>query len=262
MSGGFAGWLGRHALTGFFGMAYVISWSLWLVSYLVGGGTGRAIFLLGGFGPMAAAAIVIYLTGDSVAEWIRSIFTFRASGGFYLYALGVPVALYAAANLLLAALGEPVEASLLVGRIPDYLSTFAFVAVLGGGQEEPGWRGFALPRLQERHTPVRATLILGLLWGVWHVPLYGPLGFIVPLVLAFFYTFLFNRTGSIVMCVLLHGTFTAAQDHLILLDDITEGVTDVAIGLSYVAGVILLLSLTRGRLGRRSLPVGEGKLKV
>jgi len=44
---------------------------------------------------------------------------------------------------------------------------------------------FALPRLEHRHTPVVATLILGLAWGVWHVPPYGPLGFVVPLVLPF-----------------------------------------------------------------------------
>src|SRR5690606_8411033 len=97
------------------------------------------------------------------------------------------------------------------------LATFVFVAVLGGGLEEPGWRGFALPRLQERLGPLRATALLGLLWGVWHVPLYGPLGFAVPFVLAFLYTPLYNRTGSVLLCVLLHASFTPAQDHLVLL---------------------------------------------
>jgi membrane protease YdiL (CAAX protease family) len=260
---GFAARLGESPVIGFFGLAYAISWSLWLLSYLLGGGgLGRAVFLLGGFGPMAAAAIVTHQTGGSVSGWLRSIFTLRAKGRFYLYALGLPAAVYALVNLVLALAGKPVELSLLPGRIPDYLMTLAFVAVLGGGQEEPGWRGFALPLLQEKHAPVKATLILGFLWGIWHVPLYGPLGFVVPMVLAFFYTYLFNKTGSALLCVLLHGSFTAAQDHLTLLDDITGGLTDAAIGLSYLAGVILLVALTRRRLGGpRFSPKVEGTSK-
>lgn len=118
-----------------------------------------------------------------------------------------------------------------------------------GAQEEPGWRGFALPRLQERFSPLTATLVLGLIWGVWHVPLYGPVGFVVPFVLAFFYTWVFNRTGSTFMAILLHASFTPAQDHLILLSDETHGTTDVAMGLAYLVGALVVVALTRGRLG-------------
>jgi uncharacterized protein len=62
-----------------------------------------------------------------------------------------------------------------------------------------------------------ATLLLALLWGVWHLPLYG-LGFIGPMLHAFF-TYLDNRTGSVGLCMLLHGGFTAALDTLILTTD-------------------------------------------
>jgi membrane protease YdiL (CAAX protease family) len=164
--------------------------------------------------------------------------------------------LYGLINLVLAVLGYRIDPSLVLGRIPAYLGTLAFVAVLGGGLEEPGWRGFALPHLQRRHTPMVATLILGLAWGIWHVPLYGPLGFVVPLVLAFFYTWLYNRTGSVLLCILLHASFTPAQNHLILLPDtvvLADGPANT-IGLvtlgTYVAAVIALLILTRGRLGQ------------
>jgi uncharacterized protein len=130
------------------------------------------------------------------------------------------------------------------------------VALLGGGQEEPGWRGFALPRLQATRSPLRATVILGLLWGLWHVPLYGPLGFVVPLLLAPFYTYLFNRTGSVIPSLVLHGSFTAAQDHLTLLAHEVHGGTDAAIGLTYLfAGLVLVLA-TRGRLGEQG-PIAE-----
>ena len=101
-----------------------------------------------------------------------------------------------------------------------------------------------------------ATLLLGLAWGVWHVPLYGPLGFVVPLVLAFFYTWLYNRTSSVLLCILLHASFTPAQDHLVLLPDAVAaaeplGTIDFVILGTYVAAVLLLVGLSRGRLGRR-----------
>lgn len=155
----------------------------------------------------------------------------------------------ASANLALVVLGGEVEWSLLGDRVVPYAGTFVLTLFFLGAQEEPGWRGFALPRLQERFSPLTATLVLGLIWGVWHVPLYGPVGFVVPFVLAFFYTWVFNRTGSTFMAILLHASFTPAQDHLILLSDETHGTTDVAMGLAYLVGALVVVALTRGRLG-------------
>jgi membrane protease YdiL (CAAX protease family) len=134
-----------------------------------------------------------------------------------------------------------------------------FVLVIGGAAEEPGWRGFGLPYLLERHSPVRATLILGLVWGVWHLPVYGPLGFVVPMVLAFFYTYLWARTRSVLLAILLHASFTPAQDHLVLMprDEAYSSVLDapdfVILGV-YLAAVAVLLLLTRGRLGMPRRP--------
>jgi hypothetical protein len=118
--------------------------------------------------------------------------------------------------LTLAVLGQEPDLSLLVERIPGYLQTFLLTAVIFGGQEELGWRGYALPRLEQRHAPLVATLILGLARGVWHIPLDGAAGFVVPLVLAFFYSWLYNRTQSVLLCILLHASLTPAQDHLLL----------------------------------------------
>src|SRR4029450_4653170 len=103
-------------------------------------------------------------------------------------------------------------------RLPAYLLTLLFVAVLGGGFEEPGWRGFALPPPRRRYTPMRAPLLLAFFWGLWHLPLYGA-AFVGPMFYAFFYTYLYNKTGSVGLCILLHGGFTAALDKLILTTD-------------------------------------------
>ena len=246
------GWIAARPVIAFVAMAYGISWGLWLVSSLLGGDEsvlGAAMFVLGGFGPALAALAVLRATGGSIRAWVRSILHWRVPARYWLCALGLPAVVMASANLALVVLGEEVEWSLLGDRVVPYAGTFVLTLFFLGAQEEPGWRGFALPRLQERFSPLTATLVLGLIWGVWHVPLYGPVGFVVPLVLAFFYTWVFNRTGSTLMAILLHASFTPAQDHLILLSEETHGTTDVAMGLAYLVGALVVVALTRGRLG-------------
>jgi uncharacterized protein len=244
------GWVAEHPLLGFVAITYAISWTLWGVAWLLGDSVlAVVVFIAGAFGPAAAAAIVQLRLGEPLRPWLLTVVRWRVAPRFWAYALALPVALYGLANVVLALVGEPVEWSLLAGRAAPYLGTLVLVMFIGGGQEELGWRGFLLPRLEAHHSPVVATLILGLIWGVWHVPIFGPVGFLVPLVLAFFYTWLFNRTGSILLVMVLHGGLTASQDHLILLAEETHGVTDVAIGVAYVVGVAAVLLATRARLG-------------
>jgi uncharacterized protein len=244
------GWVATHPVLAFVGLTYAISWSLWGVAYVLGEGPlAMVVFVAGAFGPAAAAAIVLRMTGESLAAWARAIVRWRVPARFWLYALGLPALLYGIANLVLVWLGEPVEWSLLGGRLVPYLGTFVVTMFLLGGQEEPGWRGFALPRLQQRYGPLAGTVILGAAWGLWHLPVMGPLGFVVPFVLAFFYTWIYNRTGSVLLAILLHASFTPAQDHLVLLAEESHGTTDLAIGLVYLAGVAAILLFTRGRLG-------------
>ncbi len=248
-------WTTRHPVLTFVGLTYALSWTLWALAWAIdtplGGPPWAAAvpFLLGGFGPPAAAWLLLRHDDAARQRWVRSILTWRVPARYYLAAIGLPVLLFAVANVAVATFGEPVEIGLLAERWPVYLGTFAFTLTLGGALEEPGWRGYALPRLQQRFTPLGATAILGLAWGVWHVPIYGPLGFVVPFILAFFYTWLYNRTGSVLLCILLHASFTPAQEHLLLLRGEVHGVTDLAIGVAYLGGVLLLLVLTRGRLG-------------
>ena len=100
------------------------------------------------------------------------------------------------------------------------LSTLAFtfglrlvIPVFAPIGEEPGWRGFALPRLQATHSPFTATLILGLVVAVWHVPLvflsaehFDPIFLLATVAVTFFYTWLFNHTGgSVFMTILAHA---------------------------------------------------------
>jgi uncharacterized protein len=244
-------WVVRHSFATFVLVAYGISWSLWGVA-AVGG--GRIPFLLGALGPMAAAALVTRWTGESLRAWLAPALSWRQPLRWWGYALGLPALLYGIVSLTLQIIGSLVDWGLALDRLPHYTAGFLFVLVLGGALEEPGWRGFGLPDLLRTHSPVPATLILGLVWGIWHIPVYGPLGFVVPMVLAFFYTYLWSRTGSVLLCIVLHAGFTPAQDNLILMPNdlaYTSALDrpDWVVLCVYLVTVTCLVAATRGRLG-------------
>ena len=200
-------WIADHQVPSFFLLAYAISWALWGIAAL---GGGQIVFLLGGLGPFASALLIIRLSGISVREWLRSLLVWRVSPGYYAIALLFPAAMYAVINLILFALGHELDFSLLsvIAPAPRHVP-----AGCHGGRWLRGTRlaGVRPSRLEARRSPLLSTLVLGLAWGIWHIPLYGPAGFVVPLILAFFYTWIYNRTGSVLICLLLHASFTPAR---------------------------------------------------
>lgn len=240
-------WASAHPVAAYVLVAYALSWVLW--APMVAGAGGPVVvvlFFAGALGPAVSALLVSRAIGAPIRPWARQIVKWRVPVRYYVYALGLPALLLAIVNLELAVAGQDVDLGLLGARLPAYLGTFLLVVTIGGGLEEPGWRGFALPRLQARHTPVKATLILGVLWGIWHLPLYG-VGAVGPIAFVFFYTWLYNRTGSVLLCILLHASFTPALDHLVLRAD-NLGV-DLAILATLLTAAVSIVALTHGRLG-------------
>jgi membrane protease YdiL (CAAX protease family) len=242
----FLRWVREHPLGAFLLLAFAISWFPFVAGAL---GAGDGMVVLGAFGPGIAAALVTRWTGGSVRTWFRGLWKWRVPAPFYLYALGLPPLLVALTNLELAGLGEAVDTGPAVEVIPEYLGTLVLVALLGGGQEEPGWRGFALDRYQAHHSPLRATLLLGLVWGAWHLPVYGLAGMGGPLMFVTFYTWLYNRTGSVLLCVLLHSSFNTAVGYLDLANQ--SATVPIVLAATVAVAVTVLITLTDGRLGSR-----------
>jgi membrane protease YdiL (CAAX protease family) len=117
--------------------------------------------------------------------------------------------------------------------------------------EEFGWRGFALPRLQERLSALNASLVLGLVWGLWHVP-----GFLIgngvpqdmPLAVFLFWTVLgtilmtwvYNNTGgSILSAILMHSAANASFNYLPLLPEFAGQLTTFAVFLGLISLVVV-----------------------
>lgn len=149
--------------------------------------------------------------------------------------------------------------------MPTYLAWFVVVLIIGGPLlEEGGWRGFALPRLQPLHGPLVGTLILGLLWALWHLPEFfvpswaegsGGSGFldivkfvVAAIAFAIVITWVFNNTkGSVLMAILVHvsiNTFTGPMGTLFSPSEVSNSIL-----LSFGVLALLIVVVTRGRLG-------------
>ena len=265
-----------HPLSAYFLLTFVLSWSYWGVVLGLLGRGGVWWFLPGAFAPSVAAVAVTALTEGrpGVRAFLRRFLVWRVGVGWYLFALVVLPLLVAVGGVLLRdgseQLGGPVAA--VVGT---YLAYLGFLAVLGGGQEEPGWRGFALPRLQERSGPLAGTVVLGLLWGLWHLPLFvlvpdynaagrGAAGVAVTFVAfavagtvgqSLLLTWLFNHTrGSILLAVLGHASLNDGWAFVAL----TRQASITVFLVLAVAGAAVAIA-TRGRLGYRALPPARDK---
>jgi membrane protease YdiL (CAAX protease family) len=286
--------LRRHPLAAYFTLAIAGTWAL-IVPLLLGRvgeyGLGLlpytapeplflALFLLSPFaGPTLAAYVVTGATEGKagVKRLLRRYVQWRVGPQWYaaamftflaLWVIGLSVAPGAAPALALAQ-NWPLLFTLF---LPNVLFGILFPS-LG---EEPGWRGFALPRLQAAYGPVAGSLILGSLHGFWHLPGYfnGWLGawhlptfvaFVLTAIgVTFVYTWIVNHArGSLLLAMLVHASINASSALLgkVLSSDtleagfwrtfVEQGWLNAAI---FLAGALALVVVTRGRLGYRAEP--------
>lgn len=254
---------GRWAWPLFLILAYGITWSVQIPAYLYlvpqgiaptnegnfllltqlntggqeAGTTFVVLMLCFSFGPSIAGVIVVALATGRAG--LRALFgrlaKARIPARWIAFVLLFPPALCVAAVALGYLLGgmEPLTYDALVPlalAVPFLL----FLIICTGLAEELGWRGFALPHLQQTRTAERASWILGLAWGLWHVPsvvllplmtgaanipqaalslvglTIGIVGYTIVL------TWLYNNTRSLFWIVFLHGYANAWQSYVVL----------------------------------------------
>lgn len=227
-----AGLVARHPLIAFFILANAISWAIWLPMLLAAQGlldrpVSQYLHPLGGIGPMLAALIVTALTTGraGLRDLVTRLTRWRVGIGWWFAAVLGPVGLFGLAAIISRLAGEPWPDLGQFGTNPEFplLATplyWLLVSLLGYGiGEQVGWRGFALPRMQARHSALAATLVLSLFWALWHLPLFGILdtyrsmgpagilGWFLSIVTgAIVLTWLFNSTGgSLLLVAVFHG---------------------------------------------------------
>lgn len=207
----------------FLGITFGLAWSLlavlilcpdWVASTFGELSASNPLFMLAVYSPaIAAVVLVIFASGlDGLWRFLSRVTLWRAHWAWYLFiGLGVPLIYYAGAALK----GDPVT------PLNPFDSWWAAIAAIGfmlvlGPVEELGWRGFALPMLQRRFSPIVAGLIVGAIWGGWHLPAFFLSGvpqgtwsflpfFVGAIAIGVIVTPMFNASrGSILLPILLH----------------------------------------------------------
>ncbi len=273
----------RKPLLSYFLLAFGLTWLAWLPYILSATGLGvlpwrfpevfgstQTLGILPGayLGPVTAAFLVTAVTAGrpGLMRWVRRLVRWRVGARWYLgVVLIVPLAGIAATFALpgaTAAARVPSGAILLV-----YLPVLVLQILTTGLAEEPGWRDFAQPRLQDRYGPLAGSLVLGPLWGAWHLPLFLTAWAGWPDVqwtmaaefvasaalLSIVLTWVFNSTGgSVPMAMLLHANvntlFSLLWPQVFPSLDLFRDSLH-AMMLSAGAAALLLVIVTRGRLG-------------
>lgn len=212
----------RHRLVAFFVLAFALSWYPWLLALLQGRLTGP-----NPLGPLIAAIVLTAIVSGRAG--LRAFFSrlvhWRFGAKWYALIFAIPLLLCSFAALITICILPGAQISALsIAKLSELPERFIFILLFIGLGEEPGWRGFALPELQSRYSPLRASMVLAPIWALWHLPLMGN-EFPWPRVPAFIVsvfgatlmlTWLFNRTnGSVFAAMLFHAAVNTVGAGLI-----------------------------------------------
>lgn len=242
---------------------WIIAWSTFLIGNLLGGLWFLLIY--GSFlGGLLVTAIADGKSG--VKTYLSRIVRWRVGIQWYAVALLITPTLYlAAAGLNVISGAKLSTSSLQWPPLTDILVAAIWPAFLGISlAEEPGFRGFALPRLLVGRSALAAALILGVLHAIWHIPTFLG-GEVVPILStvliilsgAVLNTWLFNHTnGSVLLAMLLHTSIDIVSGDIGLLKPLFSGADAerqiIWLAVAYVALAVLLPILTGKELGRKS----------
>jgi membrane protease YdiL (CAAX protease family) len=212
------------AIWTFLALTFGWTWGLWAIVVWIGDGMSgwsRALFLASAFGPgIAAFATVWAFEGRAgLRNWLRRCLKWRLGWRWYALALLTPPCLMVAALGIHVAFGWTIPNSTVQGSALIVVAKFALVIILGGPMgEEFGWRGYALPSLTARFGWRWASIVVGVVWGLWHLPLFWmpgtaqgdlPMGLFLVSTVALTVVFarLSVNTGfSVMPAILLHGS--------------------------------------------------------
>ena len=236
--------IATHPLASYFALTFAISW-------------GGAILVMGASGAMSAAlmneprfiyALMAMLAGPTVSTLVltsvtegrrglrelrRRLFAWHVAARWYGVALLTAPLLWVATLFVLRQISPVFTPGVAVS--PDQLALILFglpVGIAAGAFEEIGWTGFAIPQLRQRHSPLATGLLMGVMWGAWHLltnvfwaarvsagdlplSLYIPvsaIGVLAGYLVAFrvLMVWVYERTRSVLIAILMHTSLTAS----------------------------------------------------
>ena len=219
-------WIKKHPLISFFVLTYLITYVV-LFSFINLNPSAplqpwSLVWFLAIFSPTFSALMVTSVTGGKPAlKRLLSGFARWKVGFRWYFAAAFLVLGPLAIALVYIALGNPVTGLKPGETFFTLAGTLLFTLFSGPIAEELGWRGFALPRLQAKHNALLSSLVLGVIWTCWHIPLFFvtgatqmsipfPIYLVLVVTVTIYLTWLFNNTrGSLIITVLAHFAYNA-----------------------------------------------------
>lgn len=210
-------WVKRYPLAAFIVLTYLLSWWPSLLY-----AWGMSPIGVAAFGPFLAALIVLGMTEGKagVKTLLRRMVHWRVGWQWWLVALALPILMSGIASYLTVLLGAPAPSAAQLGAWPAIFATFALALLvpgLGGAWEEPGWRGYALHRLEIGRSRLWATLPLWIIIVAWHIPLFltgdaewvDIFNMVAGVII---YNWLYHRSGqSALLVMVIHAMNNAAS---------------------------------------------------
>jgi len=261
----------------YFLLTFAYAWILWIPSVLDGLGvdlpfnvTGYStiVVLIGAFAPLLAAITLVGIEEGKkgIKSFFKKGFNFRIKPIYLILAFVIPLVIHLLAHYLALAFGLDVAQTLFPAEIsvsPVLLAIpyFFLMLIIGGGQEEFGWRGYAQEPLQGKFGVIPASLIIGVIWGVWHLPLwfmagdmhnaYSFVAFVMMTTsISLIYTWLYNSSGKKLIVVLFFHAMNNTAAPLIPFLHGIEGKPESAYwiyaAVNVVFGLVFAFLLSKG----------------
>jgi membrane protease YdiL (CAAX protease family) len=257
-----------HPVVTMFVLAYGLTWVVWVPRAF-----GIDMGLVGRlwtWAPAVAALLTAALLGKAVLRnWAARLVRWRAPWYWYLGVVLGPAAFSLAVAACYAVLGGSWRAALpwLGTSVPLLPLLLLLLTVTDGFGEEPAWRGFALPRVLESHGAFVASLVVGIFWALWHLPLLWTPGIqasqlpwwllIVDVpAKSVFFTWVFRHTaGSVLIAALFHGATNlfVVSPAVATAHDLTLPVLATAAKWILVGAVLLGVRATRRRTEKQAM---------
>jgi membrane protease YdiL (CAAX protease family) len=219
----------RRRILGFFGVCLLLTWVPWMVLGATGAnvdeGVGSLVFGLAASGP-SLAALVMWLRYRGSDRMPRQVaWSWRWPIAAVVLGAAPPIV----AALLLGVDGIPAHASSVIAGAGGPLGALVYTFFAGPVAEEFGWRGYLQPRLRRYYGRIAVTAVIGVAWGLWHVPLFflegtgqhdkglvsleGLLFFLGLFPLSFTILFVSERLrGGVWAAILLHAAWNLTEE--------------------------------------------------
>lgn len=216
-----------------------------------------ALMIVAGLGPSLAgvAVVALFSNAPGLRDWLRRCLNWRVGWRWIVLAFVAPPVVMLCALAMHTALGGEMPALPASGHIPLVIANFGLVFLIGGPLgEEFGWRGYAMPALSARLNWRAACLLVGIVWGLWHLPLFFmanttqaqmPVLVFMLNILAgsVLFGWLFERTfGSVLPALVLHTSLNAWSGILVIAPTAATGRPFALVtGLLVVIAAVLLI---------------------